>query len=345
MKALDWRGLLTEHGIRFLERGANVKRGHINIQCPFCGSADPSQHMGLNLETGWWACWRNAEHRGKSPLRLLTKLLGISYGRARQIAGMTDNEPPDPDGFDAVAARIMGRDSRIERVEQVKREFLQFPRSFSPLRNTGASRRFFAYMQGRLFDPEGVEELSTHYSLRGDLSGDWKDRIILPYIMDGHIVAWTGRAIAPSEIRYKDLALEECLVPIKETLFNYDAMTKPSQAVLIVVEGPFDALKLDLYGWDLGVRAVALSTNTISDEQIYILEEFAPAFRKVIVMMDNASTLGVVDSMRMKQKLQGVPNLAIMPVPFGLKDAAEMRPLQARDFTEDLIRRLDHGTI
>ena len=338
MKPLDWRGLLTEHGVRFVDRGANVKRGEINIQCPFCGSADPSQHMGLNLESGFWACWRNSEHRGKSPLRLLCKLLNISYGRARQIAGMTDNEPPDPDGFDAVAARIMGRDSGIKRVEQVRREFLSLPREFQPLTPRGAAGKFFRYMEQRKFAGPEIEELSAFYRLRGALTGPWKDRVVLPYVMDGNIVAWTGRAIVHSEIRYKDLALEECLVPIKQTLFNYDAMTKPSQRVLVVVEGPFDALKVDVYGHDLGVRAVALSTNTISEEQIYMIEEFAPTFHTVVVMLDNASELGVVDSMRMKQKLRGVQNLAIMPVPFGLKDAAEMTPIQARTFTEGLLR-------
>ena len=346
MKPLDWRGVLTEHGVRFVDRGPNVKRGEINIQCPFCGSADPSHHMGLSLESGFWACWRNSEHRGKSPLRLLTKLLGISYGRARQIAGMTDHEPPDPDGFDAVAARVMGRDSSITRTGQVRREFLSLPREFVPLRMTGASSRFFAYLRGRRFAVPEIEEMSTIYSLRAAITGDYKDRLILPYFMDKELVAWTGRAIAPAEVRYKDLPLDECLIPIKQTLFNYDALTVPRrQAALVVVEGPLDALKIDAYGWDIDVRAVALSTNSISSEQVYMLEEFAPMFSKVIVMLDNASTLGLVDSMRMKQTLQGVPNLAIMPVPYGLKDAAEMTPMQARDFTEDVIRRIDHRAL
>lgn len=344
MKSLDWRGLLTTNGVRFVERGANVKRGEINIQCPFCGSADPSHHMGLNLETGYWACWRNSEHRGKSPLRLLTKLLNLSYGRARQIAGMTDNEPPDPDGFDAVAARIMGRDSRVERMEQVRREYLSLPREFALLDGHGASSRAYSYLLVRGFDGWGIRDLEQRYSVRAGVSGPWKDRIVLPYIMDGNIVAWTGRAIAPAEIRYKDLSLDESLVPIKQTLFNYDAMTGDSvQPALVVVEGPFDALKIDVYGADIGVRSVALSTNSITDEQIYMIEEFAPMFKKVIVMLDNADSLGVVDSMRMKQKLRSVPNLAIMPVPYGLKDAAEMTPTQALMYTENTLLGVDRG--
>jgi hypothetical protein len=68
MRPLDWRQLLTDNRVPFIERGPNVKRGEINIRCPFCGSADPSYHMGLNLDSGWWSCWRNKDqHSGKSP--------------------------------------------------------------------------------------------------------------------------------------------------------------------------------------------------------------------------------------------------------------------------------------
>lgn len=345
-KPLDWRGTLTQHGVRFIERGANVKRGEINIQCPFCGSADPSYHMGLNLEHGAWACWRNSDHRGRSPLRLLVKLLNISYGHARQLAGL-DDTVVDPDGFDAVAARVMGRDSRITNMDQVRREFLQMPKEFVPVREGGASSRFFAYLRGRGFDAAGIEDLGAFYGVRAAISGNFKDRVVLPYYVDDELVAWTARAIAPAEIRYKDLALDDCLLPIKQTLFNYDAMTQSpdKRCALFVVEGPMDALKLDCYGFDHGVRAVALSTNSMSEEQLYIIEEFAPFFPYVYVMLDNASMLGVVDSMRMKQRLHGIPNLAIMPVPYGLKDAGEMSAFQARTFAHDLERRIRDGSV
>jgi len=343
MKALAWRTILTEHGIKSIDRGANVKRGELNIQCPFCGSADPSYHMGLNLETGNWACWRNSDHRGKSPLRLLVKLLNISYGNARSLAGL-DESVMDPDGFDAIAARVMGRDSRITRVEQVRREFLQMPSEFVPVVDRGAARRTYSYLLSRGFDAEGIEALGQFYGVRAAVGGAYKDRVVLPYYVDDELVAWTARAIGPAEIRYKDLALDDCLVPIKQTLFNYDALTPiyPASmpAVLFVVEGPVDALKIDVYGEMSMVRAVGLSTNSMSDEQVYILEEFASRFCRVYIMLDNASVLGVVDSMRMKQRLRGIPNLAIMPVPYGLKDAGALSAFQAQSFIEDVRRSL-----
>lgn len=337
---MDWLVVLREHRIPFIEKGANVKRGEINIKCPMCGSADPSFHMGLNLESGFWACWRNREHRGKSPVFLLCKLLRIPYGAARKLAGLGDDAPLDPDGFDAVAARIMGRDSRIERVEQVRREFLALPREFLVI--TGPEHRdtlrHFEYLLTRDFHPLDVDDLALDYGIRAAISGPFKDRLILPYYMDGELVAWTGRAIAPAEIRYKDLSIDESLVPIKETLYNHDSLIEGGIAV-IVQEGPIDALKVDLYGRDHGVRSVGLSTNSMSDEQVYLLESYAAGFNAVIAMMDNSSSLSIVDSMKLKAQLGRIKNLYIEPVPFGLKDGALLTPSQASRFTQDIARK------
>ena len=41
-RIFNWRELLDEQRIAYIERGANVKRGEVNIRCPFCGAADPS---------------------------------------------------------------------------------------------------------------------------------------------------------------------------------------------------------------------------------------------------------------------------------------------------------------
>lgn len=333
MRTLDWRRILTENHIPFIDKGPNVKRGEINVRCAFCGSADPSFHMGLSLETGWWACWRNRQqHSGKSPLRLLMRLLHVSYWRAREIAGLGDDYI-DPDGFDAVAARVMGRDLHIAKPDNIQRDFLDLPREFSPLSRGGA--RFDAYMRdARDFGP-ATSLLHEYYTVCYAQTGDWRDRIILPYIVNGEIVAWTGRAIAPSSIRYRDLDRDSCLVPIKETLYNHDAGTKPGK-VLMLTEGPVDALKVDVYGREVGVRAVALSTNSASDAQMFILEEMALCFETVVVVMDNASELSIVDSMRMRQRLMSIPNARIEPVPYGRKDPGELSPQQAVDWTNKL---------
>ena len=145
--------------------------------------------------------------------------------------------------------------------------------------------------------------------------------------MDGQLVTWSARAIGEATIRYRDLKLAESLLAPKEALFNHDCIGGGGRA-LVITEGPFDALKIDFYGRLYGVRAVALSTNSIQDAQAFLLQDAADRFDRVIVMMDNASTLGIVDSMRMKQALFFLDNVEALPVPYGAKDAGELSPKQ-----------------
>lgn len=331
-RPFDWRALLDEQRVPYVERGANVKRGEVNIRCPFCGAADPSYHLGLNLETGFWACWRNNTHRGKSPIRLLMRMLNASYARACEIAGV-NKDYVDPEGFDAAAARIMGRDKKIERPEQVRRRHLSLD-EFEPVTERIRTRRHWNYLYQRGFGENDIQSLCESYSLRAGVSGPQSDRIVLPYIVNGDVVAWSGRAIGKATIRYRDLDHDDCLIPPKETLFNHDGMLTGGR-VLVIVEGPFDALKLDFYGRDFGVRAVALSTNSISEQQVLTLRDAEDRFDRVLSMMDSASVLGVVDSMRLKQELWFLDVRAVA-VPFGAKDAGDLTVSQVARWCDNL---------
>jgi hypothetical protein len=334
-RPFDWLDLFRRHNIEFVERGANVKRGEINIRCPWCGSADPSHHLGLNLENGWYACWRNRTHRGKSPIRLLMQLLGVPYGKARTMAGL-DESYVDPDGFDAVAARIMGRDKTIERVEQVRREALRFDRDFVPITERIGTRKAWNYLYGRRFGTaDDVDALCEDYQLMTARSGRQADRVIFPYYLDGKLVTWSGRAIGHSEIRYKDLPIDEALVPAKETLFNHDCILKGGHT-LVLVEGPVDTLKIDHFGKRYGVRAVGLSTNSISEEQAFLLQAASDSFTQTVIMMDTKGVLGLVDSMRMKQQLAFLPRLRILPVPSGRGDAGELTKQESTTFAQTI---------
>lgn len=339
MRAIDWRKLLTEQRIPYIESGANVKRGELAIQCPFCGSADPSKHMGLNLETGWWSCWRNRSmHSGKSPLRLIMRLLRVPYGRAREIAGLGDDYV-DPEGFDAIAARLLGRNADL-RPEQMERRFLTLDRDFIPITDRIRTRRCWNYLYQRGFNGSSdagrdVDVLCSLYNLRTGTRGEWQDRIVLPYYLDGKLVTWTARAIGAATIRYRDLDLKTSLLNPKDTLFNHDCILAGGKA-LVILEGPFDALKIDFYGQPYGVRAVALSTNSLKDAQTYLLQVAADRFDQVIVMMDNKTDLGLIDSMRMKQALFFLAKVSIQKVPYDAGDAAELTPKQVIQWAQAL---------
>jgi hypothetical protein len=338
MRAIDWVELLREHNIPYITSGANVKRGEVSIQCPFCGSADPSKHMGLNLETGWWSCWRNrSQHSGKSPLRLIMRLLNVPYYRARQIAGLGDDYV-DPEGFDAIAARVLGRGQETARPGTVERRFLVMERDFQPLTSKIRTRRHWNYLFGaRGFNrmADDPDKLAEQYGLMAGVRGKWEDRIILPYYQDGELMTWTGRAIADAMIRYKDLSIDESIRPPKETLYNFDCLREGGK-VLVLLEGPFDVLKIDFYAKRFGVRAVGLSTNSIKETQAYLLQAAGDAFDQTIIMMDNATQLGIIDSIKMKHDLFFIKNISTAPVPFGSKDAGALTPAQVIEWARNL---------
>ena len=337
MKVLDWRAVLDKHRVPYIERGANVKRGELNIACPWCGAADPSQHMGINLENGWYACWRNRkQHSGKSPLRLLMRLLRVSYAAAREIAGLGDDYI-DPDGFDAMAARLMGHDL-LATATPPKRMFVEPYPEFMPIERRAITGRWWNYLHARYFDADDVSQLCRQYGLMAARTGDFSGRVVIPYRQDGCLVTWTGRAIGDSRVRYRDLEVEHSIVPPKHTLFNHDgaAYSRTGHGVLVVVEGPLDALKVDFYGARFGVRAVALSTNSASAEQIMLIEEIAQQFQETIVLMDNKTEFGLVDSMRMAQELATVPRVRIIETPFDRSDPGELRPAEVREWAQNI---------
>lgn len=342
MRAFNWERLLVERRVPFITRGANVKRGELNIRCPWCGSADPSYHMGINLETGFYACWRNrSQHSGKSPVRLIIKLLGVPYAVAREMAGLTPDYV-DPEGFDAMAAALMSRDGIEGAPRQLRRRRLDLDESFRPIEDRGRTGLHFAYMVDvRGFLERDVDALGRLYGVCAGVRGDWAHRVIIPYYQDGQLVTWTGRAIGESTMRYRDLSREESVLPPKETLCNHDALLDGGDT-LLVVEGPMDTLKLDYYGRPFGVRAVGLSTNSATDAQAFLLLAGAFKFRRVLTMMDNADALGVADSMRMAETLGSLPNVGSVRVPYGAKDGADLTPRQVAAWAQTLTAKGSH---
>lgn len=346
MRAFDWMTFLREHRVPYVTSGPNVKRGEVNIRCAFCGSADPSQHMGLNLDTGWWSCWRNrAQHSGKSPLRLIMALLHVPYMRARELAGFGEGYI-DPEGFDALAARLLRTAGATARPAEVRRRRLVLDEAFRPIKPRGSTRRAYDYLyeergfDGRSDAGDDVDVLCELYGLRMG-AGDFGSRIVIPYVQDRELVTWTGRAIAPSTARYLDLSIDQSILPPKATLFNHDAMYDQHARILLLEEGPFDALKTDFYAEPYGVRAVAMSTNTITDDQAFLLQNAVGHFERVFVVLDNKSGFGAVDSMRMRQSLAFLGDtLGIEHVPFGAGDPGELTPDQVIQWAQDLIETM-----
>lgn len=325
----DWVRLLRNHRVPYVERGANVKRGEVNIKCPFCGSADPSQHMGLNSEKGYWSCWRNREeHSGRRPHRLIMRLLRCSFARACEIVGV--GVELTPDDFEAVARK----GERLFETEDRSSWFdLVLPKTFLPIRVPSIASN---YLTTRGFRRVDLSDLVDQYTLHYDQSGSFRGRLIFPITLDGRLVTWTGRHCGSNPIRYKALPSEESILPTTEILYNYDRVSEDQDCQwVIVVEGPIDALKIDYYGCDVGARAVALMSLQLSEMQqsllIPLLEQY-----KIGFLLDSG-----MNEWRMAQRFADEVSFLgkraqVLTLPEGIDDPGSMSRYQVRKWVDGL---------
>lgn len=266
---MDWIGLLDSNSIEYVTRGSNTKRGEVSVRCPWCGEDDPSQHLGISLEHERWGCHRNATHRGKSPIRLIAALLNCSVNQARLIA--VQYGAVDPAGFDALPALNL-----TSKAPTPIKAPLRLPPEFRAISHFD---RFWHYLCHRGFDDAGG--VIAEYHLKCAVTGRFKDRVIIPFYQDGQLIGWTGRAIINpvSAPRYLSSGAE-----VKKTVFNEDALRKGGE-LLFITEGPFDAIKVDFYGQELGARATCTFGTSMSMDQLSILAELP--FKKKVVLFDH----------------------------------------------------------
>ena len=279
-------------GIEFITKGTNVKRGEINISCPFCNASanpDPSYHLGVDPHTGYWSCWRNRKHKGKRLHRLLMKLLRISYKEACDILG------EKVDWVREGSFHIFDEDFDTTTLfggvndEDVEEKVLELPEEFRRFNGYLSEKPFLQYLQhGRKFHRSHVLEVVDLYDFHFVISGKWQNRLILPITLDTTLQTWTGRHLQPdATLRYRSLSEKEgALMSIKDLVFNYDALINEGGRILFVCEGPFDAIKLDFYARDLDCRATALFSKALRTSQSYLLAELANVFDKIVILLD-----------------------------------------------------------
>ena len=294
----DWQTFLDNNGVEYVTHGPNVARGEIAIKCPFCGNDDPSHHMGLNLETGKWACWRDSSHAGVNPVRLIRKLLGISFSQAQALAG----KGKVLDGWDNLDPQNLFS-KPVSASEKVSSYTLSLPTAFKPYLGSGADRKFVNYLAKRGFKRSEVPDLFKHYNLHRCTSGLWKDRLILPIYMDGKLVTWTGRSLnKKAVVRYRSLTTDKdrakeageqqaAIRNIKNCLPNFDELERTDRTeALIIVEGPLDYLKMDWALQNTSISVTCLFGASVSDAQAALLTRVSKRFNKMYVLLDKKET-------------------------------------------------------
>lgn len=316
---MNWQQFLEDNNIEFVTSGPNTARGEISINCPLCRGNDPSFHLGINLTSGKWACWRDATHKGIAPYRLISALLGTSQAQARLIASSYDTN--NPENFNALASAL----GASQAIEAEPLNSVTFPPEFRPIEAYSLTHKFWKYIWNRGFN--NPNEVIAKYGLLSCLSGRWRGRLIIPVLNEKGLVGWQGRAlIKPIDApRYLSSS-----AAIKQTLFNLDKIADGGE-ILFVCEGPVDAIKLDFYGAEFGCRAVCSFGVIPTATQISLINEVSKGFSKLVVLFDADAVgpaFGLVD---------WLPKATFGILPEGAKDPGEMSPTQTRKFIKEAI--------
>lgn len=292
MFEFDYVGFFERNNIYYNFDSPNAGRGEVAIKCPMCGSADPSQHMSVNLKGRGWVCRRDRDHhRGVAPHRLICALTGCSAEEANRIVGAP--LLPGEDSFLGALEKLLGGNQPAP--AEAPPRGLREPREFRRFAGKPSSRPFVRYMRGRGFSAKFLERMSAEAGLRYCTLGVFAGRVIFLVEMEGRLVTWTGRSISSrAKRRYHahtpdpELAgrwgLEPAARSVESCLLWYDDLLGGGE-LLEVVEGPMDALKLRM----LGRSATCLFTNRVSDGQVDLLRELAPRFERRAVLLDRGA--------------------------------------------------------
>ena len=311
---IDIKRLLSTHQISWVDKGPNVAKGNINIKCPFCGSDDHSEHMGINPITLQWGCWRNQKHRGKNIARLLAKFdIYITEDKSETIQKLIN--------------KTFFNVESTAKQEVLHRRNTVLPEEFIPIVGTSAFDSLYQnYLKQRGF-PDPVD-VADQYGLCQSTSEKWSGRLIIP-IWCADEVTWTGRAIGESSLRYLSPKAEEAL-NIKQTLWNYNALAQTEGDVLVICEGPFDSLKVDYYNKP-SIRATCLFGLMASEAQLKLLNNICTRFNTIILGLDEGT---LSQSLVLRKHLTNFsPSIAKL----SSKDWGSMEPREAREVIESYL--------
>jgi hypothetical protein len=252
-----WRELLSSISVQWYDRGPNTSHGHITIQCPWCGSADPSHHLAIEEQTGAYYCYRNPRHGGRSPFWLVSGL-GV-HGKALE---------------DLLKKHSSGPLTAPQKVQEKRGPE---KRDYSFLLSADKSQTALSYLTSRGFS--NPHEVIKDYRLRVASYGRLSWRLLFP--INPEEDAFVGRALLPN--------LEPKYLSTSETSRIYQPREFQG-GTLLITEGPFDALKCDValssvYGRDKGM-AVALLGLSLASEKMAILVELIKRSSKTVIVLD-----------------------------------------------------------
>lgn len=317
---MDVEQLLKELRVPYITEGKNVKRGNINIHCPWCGSEDTSFHLGIELSTGRFGCWRNTQHRGRTLVGLLRKLTGCSYEVAVGLITRTSD-------LEQVVARLTA--SKTPSDDPDEESLVSDIEGLRPLTLEPKDARFRDYLVSRGYDEMYHSLLIDWYGLHCAKHGLFANRIVFPVIVNNEVRGYTGRCIDNGRLRY----LSEPGVAVKSTVLWYDSILSTAGKTLYLCEGPFDALRLDFVACmnSHSARATCFFGVAPTHKQLQAVRILSEHYESVVVLFDRDTVSQSLTVLR----VLGSSKARIKMLPSGVKDPGELTWAQTRQLFID----------
>lgn len=253
--------LYQDFGIAIASEGhRHFRPGWINVECPFCKSEPGHEgfHLGYELETNHYVCWRCGWHPVSKTIALL---LNISEREARDLAQRYKIDVP----FLSKTPEV-----RLHPVD------FKLPDGIQELMKIHRQ-----YLINRNFDPDeiiktwGVQGIGPYGVLKhGSKLINYKYRLLIPIYWNSKLVSFDTRDITGKHSsKYMACPLENEIIPHKEILYcKQEALMDTA----VIVEGPTDV-------WRFGVNSVATSGIKYTSKQVRLI---AKMFRRTPVCFD-----------------------------------------------------------
>lgn len=252
---MDIIQLYSDFSVDFKTEGhKHCRPGWVNVECCWCQTEHPGYHLGFNLQSNFYTCWKCGFHPITSTIAKLIHLPEKEiYFLIKKYGLLVPKLSKEP------LVKIRAKAHRL-------------PSGTMPLQ---ANHK--RYLEKRIFDPDYLER-TWNLMGTGPVSQldhiDYKHRIIIPFIWNGQQVSFDSRDITGKDPgRYKACPKDRELIPHKEILYGKQSEWKSRG---ICVEGPTDV-------WRFRTKSFAVSGIKYTPKQV---REIAKVFSSVAVCFD-----------------------------------------------------------
>lgn len=240
-----------------IKHTGNGKEIHFN--CPVCGES--RYRCFTNLDSGKVHC----HNCGWSTniVGLIQYVEGVSWSKAKLIFKDVRGNFSLPEN---VSKELSGRMFSEDFRKDLKKRPIPLPEEFSVLNpecTNIVTKRAIKYLNKRGITNSQIVQHNFGFCM----SGDYKNRVIIPVTEDGNLKFWVARAISSDAfMKEKSPSNEDYQISKSEVIFNIDRAARVYHAA-VISEGIFDAL-----AWgDIGV---SLLGKSLYQEQLNILLDY-----------------------------------------------------------------------